>query len=140
MVTLLTNKFMTQEVKMSDSLMLGIWNKVKIYCMNHKEPIEMEVVKNTEQIKSPFYGCTQAFPEKINPEEGPCPNRLNLDDYQGIVMKFCDAVAEFGPAADLTNYSFEYRGGRQRTKVKCLKYRDDEIILGVLNCTVLGIK
>ena len=123
---------------MSDSLMVGLWDRITVYCLNHDEPIQMEIVKNTEKISSPFYGCSQYFPEKVDPEKGPCPNRLNLDDYQGIVLKFCDFVAEEGATNDYTNFTFTYKGGRHKTFVKVLKYSDKEIRLGILNKTILG--
>ncbi len=123
---------------MSSTLLTGIWNRVTLYCMNHDEPVPMDIVRNTEKIASPFYGCSQYFPERIAEGENPCPNRLNLDDYQGIVLKFCDIISEEGITNDYTNYSFTYRGGRQKTEVTVLKYSDNEIRLGVLNTTVLG--
>ena len=120
------------------SYMINLWSRVTIYCLNHEVPQPMDIAKNTEKIRTPFWGCTQSFPEKIVKGDHICSNRLNMDDYQGIVMKFSDIVSEEDPAADFTNYSFEYRGGRQKTSVRCLKYSDDEIRLGILNRTVLG--
>ena len=107
--------------------------------MNHEEPKPMKLVINTEKVASPFYGCTQYFPESRLPDEAPCPNRLNMDDYQGIVLKFCDIVDEGGIENDYTNFTFEYRGGRQKSRIKVLKFTDDEIRLGILNKTVLGL-
>lgn len=118
--------------------MLNLWSRVTIYCMNHDVPRPMEVVKNTERIVSPFYGCSQYIPSLLKAGDVPCPNRLNMDDYQGIVMKFSDAVSQEPPGTDFTNYQFVYRGGRQKTTVRCLKYSDDEIRLGIINNTVFG--
>lgn len=118
--------------------MIGLWSRITLYCMNHDEPRPMDIVKNTEKISSPFYGCSQYFPGLRRENEAVCPNRLNMDDYQGIVLKFCDIVSEGGPTADYTNYSFDYRGGRQKTTVRCLKYSDKEIRLGIINRTILG--
>ena len=124
---------------MSDTIMSGLWGKVKVYCMNHDEPVEMVIASNTEVIKTPFYACKQYFPENQDEEHAPCSNRLNLDDYQGIIMKFFDVVAEGGPTQDYTNYKFTYKGARQKISVKILKYGKSEIKLGILNNTVLGI-
>ena len=122
---------------MENTYMINLWNRVTLYCLNHDKPRPMKLVDNTEQMRTPFYGCTKYFPE---PDEKsfPCPNRLNMDDYQNIVLKFSDVVAEGGPSNDYTNYEFEYRGGRHRTLVRCLKYTDNEIRLGILNRTVMG--
>lgn len=117
--------------------MLGVWNRVKIYCINHDIPIPMKIASNTEKIKTPFYACNNYFPENQDDSHPPCPNRLNLDDYQGLVLKFCSIVAENNVATDLTNYTFDYRGVRQKISVRVLKYTDDEIRLGIINRTVL---
>ena len=123
---------------MESTNMINLWKRVTIYCMNHDKPRLMQIISNTEKIRSPFYGCTQYFPDTKESDAMPCPNRLNMDDYQNIVLKFSDIVSSEGITNDWTNYEFEYRGGRQRTKVRCLKYSDDEIRLGVFNRTVLG--
>jgi hypothetical protein len=111
---------------MSD--MKGIWNLVSIWCLNHDEPKEMTVQNNTELIKTPFYAC---------PDYPACSNRLNLDDYQGLVLKFIQEVSKNPLCTDFTNYSFTYRGTRQKIFVKVLRYTDKEIRLGILNKTVL---
>ena len=123
---------------MKNDYMINLWDRVTLYCINHKEPHPMRLVSNIERIRTPFYGCTQYYPD-IAPDEPPCANRLNMDDYQGIVLKFFDIIAEEGFNVDYTNYSFDYKGGRQKTTVKCLKYTDNEIRLGVKNRTVLGV-
>ncbi len=114
----------------------NLWNKVTIYCLNHDEPIPMTLITNTEKIKTAFYACSNYVPE--NKSEQSCPNRLNLDDYQGLVLKFMDVVGGANMFTDFTNYSFEYKGTRQKITVKCLKYNDKEIRLGIYNNTVFG--
>lgn len=109
-------------------------DRIKLYCLNHDEPKLMNVVTNTEFIKTPFYACEDYLRDE------PCKNRLNLDDYQNIIFKLLDKVTELGPCGDLTNFGFLYKGARQKIKVKVIKYTDDEIKLGVLNMTVLGVK
>lgn len=123
---------------MSETHLIGLWNRITIYCMNHEEPVEMKIVSNTEQIKTPFYACSNYFPENKDEKHPPCPNRLNLDDYQGLVLKFCDVVEKGGVLMDYTNYRFEYKGNRHKLSVKVLKYSDKEVRLGVLNKTILG--
>ncbi len=126
---------------MSNPMMINLWSRVTIYCMNHDVPRPMKIAKNVEKLRSPFWGCTQYLSKEECGNEPICPNRLNMDDYQGIVLKFCDIVSADGLNALTTDYTgetFEYRGGRQKTTVRCLKYTDDEIRLGILNRTVLG--
>lgn len=111
----------------------GIWNKISVYCLNHDEPIKMEILRNDELIKTPFYAC---------PGEGDkqCSNRLNLDDYQDMVIKLLDRFEDNeGYCTDFTNFTMQHKGHKHRILVKVLYYGDDEIRLGILNKTVLGI-
>ena len=103
------------------------WGRVKIYCLNHDEPSKMYLFENLEKIKTPFYRC----------QHDDCPNRLNLDDYQGLILKFLDDM-EAEPTTDFTNYGFSYRGARQKINCRVLKFSDKEIRIGILNTTVLG--
>ena len=106
----------------------NVWDKISIHCMNHDKAQEMELISNTEQIKTPFICCSDRR----------CPNRLNLDDYQGICLKLMHMI-DCDPIADHTNSKFDYKGIRQKVSVKVLKYSDSDIRLGILNRTVLGI-
>ena len=96
--------------------------------MNHDKPKEMEILSNTEKIKTPFYACGNGTD---------CSNRLNLDDYQGVIFKFLE-ISEKNPFDDLTNYTYTYKGSRQRIEVKVLKFKDDYVRLGIKNTTILG--
>lgn len=107
----------------------GIFKNISIWCLNHPEPQKMEIVKNVEKMKSPFLGCTG---------HGRCPNRINLDDYTGVVYKFMDLMSEAAPAGDLTNVTFDYRGPRQKISCKVILYTKDDIRIGILNRTVMG--
>ena len=89
------------------------WEHITIWCLNHDEPVEMMVLTNTEQIKTPFYACTK------NNDKEKCANRMNLDDYQGVVLKFLDMIAE-DSFSDFTNHSFTYKGSRQKLFVKVI--------------------
>lgn len=113
----------------------NMWDKIKIVCPNHAEPKEMKIVKNTEKIASPFYGCTKYFPDKENIM---CPNRINLDDYQGICLKFLTEVGNSGLLSDFTGMKFQYKGGRHKLSIRVAKYTNEEIILEVRNLTVFG--
>lgn len=116
--------------------LLNFWKKITIYCNNHASPLPMEVLRNDAMIKSPFYACANYRPPK---ESGtvPCANRLNLDDYQGIVLKFSDIVASDDGITDFTNYTFSYKGGRYKYRIKVLLYEDNEIRLGILNTSII---
>lgn len=122
--------------------MINMWNRIKIVCMNHEEPAEMVLIENTEVIKTPFYACKHYghLDNGTAENEDVCFNRLNLDDYKGVVLKFMDIIASEEFTTDFTNFKFTYKVARQKIKVKVLKYTQKEIVLGVLNATVLGIK
>lgn len=111
------------------------WDKISIWCLNHDTPLKMEVTQNTENFKTAFYACENRA--KANSTHKICANRLNLDDYQGIVLKLFDLIAA-DPFCDFTNKTFDYKGARQKIHVKIISYSDVEIRLGILNRTVLG--
>lgn len=121
--------------KLMADIMVGIWNRITIYCTNHDEPVPMSIISNTEKIKTPFYACKYYMGDNEHPR---CANRLNLDDYQGIVLKFCDIVSQYGPSTDFNNFRYDYKGTRQKISVRVLKYTNEEIRLGIKNRTVLG--
>lgn len=110
---------------------LNTWGHITVWCINHDEPIEMIILSNTEQIKTPFYACP------YNNTDQKCANRMNLDDYQGLILKFLDMIAE-DAFSDFTNRTFSYKGSRHKIFVKVLKYEKDDIRLGIKNKTILG--
>ena len=125
---------------MEQSVVSNVWERIRIVCMNHKEPCDMKMIKNTELIKTEFYACEHYMPDRAAGDDSPpCYNRVNLDDYKGIVFEFIDLISREGPLNDFTNHTFSYKKSRQKIKVKVLKYSPDkEIVLGLLNTTVLG--
>lgn len=118
--------------------LINFWSKVTIYCMNHETPVEMKIAENRELIKTPFYACRYYFPENTDDAHMHCPNRLNIDDYQGLVLKLIDVVANGDMNTNYTNYHYDYKGPRHKIFVKVLKYSEDEVRLGIINRTVLG--
>lgn len=113
---------------MSD--MTGLFKITKMMCLNHSTPQEMTLLQNTEKIKTPFYACNC---------DG-CANRVNIDDYSGLVLKFMEHAEKAGyPAADLTNFSYDFRGPRHKIKCKVLLINKKELRIGVLNRTVLNV-
>lgn len=114
--------------------LLHEWEKISVWCINHDEPVPMEITQNTESFKTPFYACQKR--PRDHSEGDVCFNRLNLDDYQGIVLKLFEIISE-DPFSDLTNKTFDYKGARQKIMIRIIKYTDAEIHLGILNKTVL---
>lgn len=119
---------------------INLWDRITVYCMNHDVPKPMEIIKNSELIKTPFYACENYVKDSTDASAGSCFNRLNLDDYQGVVMKFLDVVGNGEIAADYTNFTYTYKGTRHKISVKVLKHESDDIRLGIMNQTVLGRK
>ncbi len=116
----------------SSGMVTNLWDRVTIRCLNHDHPAHMRIETNTEVIKSPFFSCEMY-------EKG-CPNRLNIDDYKGVVEKLLTIIGKTdNPAVDYTNYRFDYKGARHKIQVKVLKYSNEEIKLGILNRTILKL-
>lgn len=111
------------------------WNRITLWCLNHDDPVPLDPVKNDVAFRIPYFACRNRVPPSTNAR--PCANRLNFDDYQGIVLKLFDLIGE-DPFSDMTNRIFTYKGARQKIQVRILLYTDDEIRLGIRNLTVLG--
>lgn len=110
---------------------LNVWKNIKIVCLEHEHLIPMEIVQT---YKTPFFGCEKY----VKGEEYGCPNRVNIDDYEGLVLKFLDFIGgEEAGTCDFTNFTYEYKKARQKIFVKVLKYTPNEIILGVRNTTII---
>lgn len=113
----------------------NLWDKIKVYCIhNHEKPIEFQLQTG----KTTYYGCPKWHEENREPGERKCANRLNLDDYQGLVLKFLKVISDSEKdftQVDFTNYEYDYNGPRAKIHVKVLKYTDSEIRLGILNKT-----
>ena len=122
---------------MAKSYVKNIWGNIEIVCMNHDQYKKMKVVQNTELIKTAFFACEDYYPDDNEKAHPYCANRLNTDDYQGIVYELSSLIAK-DPYADYSHYHFFYKGGRQRIEVRVLKYAPDRIKLGIKNRTVLG--
>ena len=105
----------------------NLWDKISVKCTNHEKPEELYILQNTEQIKTPFYRCKDDF----------CANRLNLDDYQDLVLYFMDIIGE-RPFDNLTNFTFDFKGKKHSYHIQVLVYKTEKIVLGIRNKTVLG--
>lgn len=121
-----------------ESTTTNLWKKIKLYCLNHDEPLEMHIISNTEVIKTPFYACKNYASEVKDKTITPCSNRLNLDNYQEIMLELIEYITENGFIGDYTNYSFTYKKHKQNIFVKVIKWSDSEIMVGIRNIGVLG--
>lgn len=118
----------------SENSVVGLWEKIRIFCINHDTPEPMEIIKNTEYIRTPFYACKDYI--SLDTGAHNCANRLNLDDYQGIVLKFLDMYEE-DPLKNFTGSAFTYKKARQKIYVRVIKQTENHIDLGIKNLTVL---
>lgn len=119
---------------MSQIAVVGLWEKIRMFCLNHETPQPLTIIKNTKLIKTPFYACS----DYVNLDSGThsCANRLSLDDYSNIVIKFLDMYDE-NPLKNYTGTAFTYLGPRAKIYVRILKQTDSHIDLGIKNLTVL---
>ncbi len=121
-------------------MIANVWDKITLYCMNHDEPLKMDIIQNETQFKKPFYACEHyaSIPASQRKDKtGFCYNRISHDDSVGIILKFLELLDD-SVASDITNMEFNYTSiGHEKYKVKVLKCKEDDIQLGVLNKTVL---
>lgn len=128
-------------------MILGIWKNITFYCDNHEEPIKFTVKQSARQGTTAFYGCPKYFKKDENFPDGwdeeyherACPNRLNFDDAQDIVMKFSSEIEESllsGDITDYTNYVFKHK----YYVIKVLKFSLEkmEIDFGIINNRALS--
>ena len=125
-------------------MLINFWNNdnIKFYCMNHKDPVEMEV----KQGFSPFYACPKYMlldsehPDGHLPNEPMCKNQLSFDDAQDIVQKIKKTIQDDildDIYADYTGYTFRHK----HIDVTVLLYEENpskkdngpSICLGILN-------
>lgn len=115
-----------EEAKETDNTAVkGVWQNVHVFCANHGEHVPLVIRQNEEYVKTPFYACPD------------CANRLNLDDYEDIVLKLLEMIAA-KPFANFENFAFPFRGKRHAYMVKISKYSKDKIYLDIRNTTILG--
>lgn len=126
-------------MKQTGPIINNVFKRVTITCMNHSSPLKMEILQNMECIKTPFYACENYFQKELPKDVKGCANRLNLSDYEDIILKLSEILGQRENLfADMTGYTFTYKGTRQKILVKILKYsQTGEIVLGIKNETVL---
>ena len=118
--------------------MLGIdkpWKRIRVVCGCHEEPIDMSVNERGEH--STFYSCPKYYPENRKPGEKACANRISLPDYENMVTKLSEMIAEAemgGGKICLTNYAWE----RKYTQFKVLSHERKEIVVSIVNKKALS--
>ncbi len=113
------------------------WQKICPVCGNHKgEHIEMII---NEGPHSMFYSCPKYYPENRTEDERACANRINLIEYQKMVEKLNDMIADAacnGGKIDLTNYTWTEKGIQY--KVVSHNTKTDTLTVEILNKKALS--
>lgn len=106
------------------------WQNICPICGNHNgEMVEMTINQGP---LSTFYSCPKYYPQNRDENERACANRINLNDYQAMVEKLYDMIAdtEFnGGRIDLTNYTWKSKGCQFRV----LEHKNGKIKVEILN-------
>lgn len=114
----------------------NFWKGTSFYCMcdRHESPIPM-VFKEGNSL---FFACPkymladEQHPDGHERTEPACSNRLSYSDAEKIVSTLSDKVQDSimeGEICDFTGYNFTVR----KIKARVLKYKDDDIRIGVIN-------
>lgn len=125
-------------------MLINFMKNTSLWCINHDEPKEMKLVNNTEIIKTPFFACGENILDNDGTlsftKKNKCANRFNCDDFLKLGETLNEIVDEKGIGADLTNYTFYFKGSKHKYFVKVIKYSSSEIKLGIRNLSILGGK
>lgn len=110
----------------------NLWSNTNLFCGNHEEQIEMHCKTGP---KSVFYACPEY--EKKYQGKRACPNRLSIDDYEGILKCISEKIESDTAShvqTDLTNWKFNYR----QVECKIMKqHPNGHIDIQVLNKKVM---
>ena len=114
--------------KVKSGLVSNVWNHLQLFCLNHAEPVELELVQSDANMKEPYYRCSQ---------EG-ClfhgyMQRITFLDYETINEKLEAAMLNMGIMFDMTNFSYSIprKEPAKALKVKVIECSSKHIKLGI---------
>ena len=107
----------------------SFWQNVTPVCGCHNERVEMTIQQGPLSL---FYACPKYHPENREPGERACNNRINLVDYQKMIEKLMNEIAEADfemRSVDLTNFSWKSKG----IEFKVLEHEGDKAVVEIKN-------
>lgn len=108
----------------------NLWKMTHFYCSHrHEIPIEMSYNEGPHSL---FYSCPKYYPDKREPGERACSNRLNFVDAENILNILSNMIEEDernDKFCDYTNKEFDYK----TIHIKVLRYETGRVDLEILN-------
>lgn len=109
----------------------GLWNNTKFYCGNHDDaeahPMEFQTGSTV------FYACPDYKVQDAGDRS--CPNRLSVEDAEGIVTKISKDIADIeadGLVANINGLRFDYKK-KIYVKVRSYDPNTTELKIDVIN-------
>ena len=114
--------------KVNDDHVSNVWNQIQLFCNNHEEPMELELVPNDVNMKEPYFCCK---------DEG-CifhhyAQRITFRDFELMNERLESAMFTMGVMFDMTNYTFSLprKDPAKELKIKVIKASGRHIKLGI---------
>ena len=112
-------------------MVIGLWNKTRFYCLNHKNPVPLITGIGTH----PVYVCAESLPKSEENPDGyttlPCGCKITYNDAVNLVDKLSTQIETnvFDRAeSNYTGMRFSYR----KVNAKVIKHTDKHIDIGIL--------
>jgi len=113
----------------------NIWNTIEVYCDNrHEIPIPMQIQEGV----SLFYACPKYHNANRDDHEYACSNRINLIEYESMVLYISDIIMENemnNCSANLNNYEWSNKKG---ITFKIFEHTKDKIKVIVRNTPAIN--
>lgn len=120
---------------MSNASISGSWEKIKLLCGNHEEPIEMVIHQGGASL---FYSCPKYYPDNRTEDEKVCINRLSLKDFEtkllGHINDLIVSAEINGEVLNLKHHKWKANG----IEFEILEHTDDKIVVKMLNRKALS--
>ena len=109
---------------------MNLWQDIEVYCgNNHEEKVKLQVQQGPFSL---FYACPKYHPENRTDSERACPNRINLIDYEAMVLHVDDMLMK----ASLDNHSENMKNVKWKSKgieYEIIDHTQDKITIMALN-------
>ena len=124
---------------MSEAMVTGIWNNVRLICGNHPEgeQHEMAIVSGPHSL---FYACPKYDALNRTEDEPTCYNRLNLIDYEKMLNHISNEFVKADANDEVVNLSHHKWKDKTR-EFEVLRHTQDEIVIRFIDrVAILGHK
>lgn len=107
------------------------WDYVTVVCGNHdSDDVEMRICEGPHSL---FYACPKYYPDARKEGERACANRINLIEYERMLMHLSDMLEKNGVQWNLAHHKWKQKG----IEFEVLSHEEKGIVVKMLNKTAL---